>query len=85
VTPDAGWHLDKRVPVALIIVLLTQLVGGVWVTSQLFSRVERLEAFAADNKGLLVDYAVVRARLDGIEQSLRRIEQAVGTRDDRRP
>jgi Tfp pilus assembly protein PilO len=30
-----SWHLDKRVPVALIIALLAQFAAGVWFTSSL--------------------------------------------------
>jgi len=29
----SGWHLDKRVPVSIILVLLFQFTGGVWIAA----------------------------------------------------
>ncbi len=74
---QSRWHLDKRVPIALIITMLLQGIGLVWYVSKIDSRVQTLETFAADNKGLLTDSAVLRTRLDNIERSLLRIERAV--------
>ena len=74
---QSRWHLDKRVPIALILTISLQTIGLVWYVPKLDSRVEALEIFAADNKGLLTDSAVLRTRLDNIERSLLRIERAV--------
>ena len=38
-----GWHLDKRVPIALIAALVMQTVGTVWWASGLNTRVAQLE------------------------------------------
>ena len=35
-----SWHLDKRVPVAMILALSFQLVGAVWFFASLTSRVD---------------------------------------------
>lgn len=74
---QSRWHLDKRVPIALILTIMMQTIGVVWYVSKLDSRIIALEIFAADNKGLLTDSAVLRTRLDNIERSLLRIEKAV--------
>lgn len=38
-----SWHLDRRVPIAIILTLAAQVAIGVWWASKLDSRVERLE------------------------------------------
>lgn len=40
---EREWHLDKRVPIALIITLMAQTAGIVWWASALSSRVGVLE------------------------------------------
>jgi cell division protein FtsB len=37
------WHLDKRVPVALIITLLGQMVVAIWWAASINTRVETIE------------------------------------------
>lgn len=36
-----GWHLDKRVPVSIIAVLVVQLVGGIWTVAQMSGDIKR--------------------------------------------
>jgi hypothetical protein len=38
---DGGWHLDKRVPIALIFAIVAQAAGMVWYASALSSRVDQ--------------------------------------------
>lgn len=40
---DLAWHLDKKVPIAMIIAIVGQLALGVWWSSKLDSRVDSLE------------------------------------------
>lgn len=42
-TVDGEWHLDKRVPIALILTLVLQTGGLVWWASSLSERVNALE------------------------------------------
>ena len=48
---DDQWHLDRRVPIALIIALVIQSAGGVWWASAMNERMaqveRRLEGFAS--------------------------------------
>ncbi len=81
---DRHWHLDKRVPVALILTILAQTIGAVWWAASLSARVDVLERdwarFAAVAERLRMQEdrqtrADVRlqslyARLDRIERKL---------------
>ena len=40
-SPEQAWHLDKRVPVAIIFALLFQTVGAIWWASGLTQQVEQ--------------------------------------------
>ena len=42
-SPDRAWHLDRRIPIALIIALIIQTAGAVWWASALAQRVSALE------------------------------------------
>ena len=44
VKEDNNWHLDKKVPITLIIILVMQFFGGAWFMSRMESRVSYLEA-----------------------------------------
>ena len=37
---DESWHLDKKVPVAIIVVIVGQFLGGLWFMARLDARVE---------------------------------------------
>ena len=56
-----GWHLDRRVPLALITALLIQTGGVIWWAANLSSRVDTLESWVRDNR-------VIGERLAVIEQ-----------------
>lgn len=43
VMPDTGWHLDKRVPVSIILVLLTQGVAGLWIIAEMRKDIDVLK------------------------------------------
>lgn len=56
---DANWHLDKRVPVAIIVALIMQTSGMVWWAAQASERlnsVERTIAQAAPQADRLTPY-----------------------------
>lgn len=42
-TQDRAWHIDKRVPVALILMILMQTFGAAWWASSTDTRVSTLE------------------------------------------
>lgn len=43
IAADAKWHLDKRVPIALIVTIAIQTAGIVWWAASVSARIERLE------------------------------------------
>ena len=40
---DEPWHLDKRVPVALIITILSQFALTIWIASRMSSDIDTLK------------------------------------------
>jgi len=49
---DNHWHLDKRVPVALMVTMVSWIIATVWWASALTNRVEVLEEMALKNNSL---------------------------------
>lgn len=76
---DQNWHLDKRVPIALIFTIVIQTAGLVWWASSLTERVNTLErrADATSPQGdrimrLEVNMEVVKDGVAEIKRMLRR-------------
>ena len=44
--PKEHWHLDKKVPIGIIVAMLAQFAGGLWFVSKLDARVYSLETAA---------------------------------------
>lgn len=42
-TNDSKWHVDKRIPLALILTIVVQTGAGIWWISSLSERVNSLE------------------------------------------
>lgn len=40
---ESGWHLDKRVPIALIVMIFVQTSGMIWWAATTSARVDELE------------------------------------------
>lgn len=87
---EQQWHLDKRVPVAIIFALLMQSLGGVWWASSLNERTaqieRRLEGFAQRSQGadrdiatLQQSVAVLSVQIDNTLRSVGRLEAEVST------
>lgn len=45
-TSQEQWHLDKKVPIGIIVAMLVQFAGGLWFVSKLDSRIYTLETAA---------------------------------------
>ncbi len=59
-----GWHLDKRVPIALIITLLIQAGGAVWWAATTSGRISAIEQLVSSS---------ITGRLNRIEDKLDRL------------
>jgi hypothetical protein len=88
-----GWHLDKRIPLALIgIILLQTGVFGTWVGA-ISARVAAVEAWQVSNQKIDTRLAVlenqnteIRRTLDAIEITLRRLwDRRAGRPDEPAP
>lgn len=88
------WTLDKKVPIAIIIAMLTQFAGAIWMVSRLNSDVvelqkadARLEAVLKENRDRVdrVDAARTAGemRLVRVEEQIRQIYETVKRIDDR--
>lgn len=74
---DSGWHLDKRVPIGIIIAILVQTVTITWYASQLANQVETNRE----------EIARIRMQSQNTPERLARIEEklnAIIARMDRR-
>ncbi|HOX89922.1 MAG TPA: hypothetical protein PLN55_09950 [Burkholderiaceae bacterium] len=75
---DGRWHLDKKVPVAFIVVLLGYGIAGMWFIADIKKDVELLKAQAPaqvqrddrQDKAVSESVAVIRAQLDRIDANI---------------
>ena len=78
---ERHWHLDRRVPVALIVTIIMQTIGIVWWAASISARVDVLERRLEETRTnqsrivrLEANQSAVYQRLDRIEAASRRIE-----------
>jgi hypothetical protein len=77
-TDEAHWHLDKKVPVGIIVALFLQFMGGVWFMSKLESRIMALESVQIEqrlrddrqDRASAETVAIIRAQLDRIDANI---------------
>ena len=82
------WHLDKRVPVSLIIVVMFQFVGAVYGFATLTAQVEAntrniMRTEQSLNKRMDQNYAEATRRYGTIQNSLIRIEDKLDRKADK--
>ena len=84
--PREPWHLDRRVPIALIVTILMQTASVVWFLAQMDSRVAilerdeaRIEVVARANSkainSLTTRMAVQQEKLSAILSTVERIDR----------
>ena len=79
---DRHWHLDKRIPVAIITAIALQTFGAVWWAASLSARVDVLESRWTQFEGALARLRIqennstrLNTRLESLYTRLDRIEQ----------
>ena len=88
VDADKKWHLDKRVPIALIVMLSLQGGAGIWWASNQSERMtqveRRLDGFSERSENLREQVgqqgtalAVVAARLDDTNRNLGQVRDEI--------
>ncbi len=75
---ENGWHLDKRVPIAVLLVLFAQLVTVIFFFGQLSVRVDALESSGKKAE----DAALALVRLDTTMTGLARDVDKIAKRVD---
>jgi len=80
--PATGpWHLDKRIPVALILAIFAQTGAGFWWASSISERVTALENWRNDSKEVAADIAVVKSQITDIKKAVERIDDKLTARE----
>ena len=64
------WHLDKRIPLALIGAVLIQTGGAFWYASSINERVSSLESWRTDSKTVATDIADIKATMRSLDKSI---------------
>lgn len=73
-TQDAAWHLDKRVPIAMILSIAMQTGAFVWFAARLDQRVEALER---SETRLSSSAPVTSDRLTRVEVKLEGVQEGI--------
>lgn len=74
---DARWHLDKRVPIALIVLILGQTGGAVWWARGMDARVENLEHTTALTAPQADRLTRVEVKIEGIQEGISEIKRLI--------
>lgn len=82
---ESEWHLDKKVPVLLILALVGQTFGAGWWGSQITKRVETLEQNNAANQIVANRVGAVElkthdieGKIDGVVTGVKDIKDTIG-------
>ena len=82
---DRQWHLDKKVPLALIMTIIGQTVVAAWGASNLWTRVGQLERQMQIAAPQFERIIRLEAKVDGIMGSLSEIKALINRRIEQRP
>ena len=69
--PTNGWHLDRRVPLALIITMTAQLAGIIWWGAQTSARLDYVERQSQSPERL----ARIEAKMESMIDQIARLER----------
>ena len=78
-----GWHLDKRVPLALIIALVIQTIGAFWWAATIQERVNNFEVFRANTFARGERVTRLEANQNNIAKTVNRIETKIDRLNER--
>lgn len=79
VNPLESWHLDKKIPIAIILALALHAAAGIWFASKMDSRLTAVEARTAIIEATKVgeSLAALKTSQDDMRRSLDRIERTI--------
>lgn len=92
---DSQWHLDKRVPIALVVTIMLQTAGIVWWAATLTANQERLNEKVVEQQAQINRFINERddnrdrltrleTQLTEIKMTLTRVADAVGAQETKR-
>lgn len=76
--PKEGWHLDKKVPIALIAAILIQTAGALVWAGAASQRLDMLEASVAALKDTNRKLSVVETHIGYMREAIDDIKENVG-------
>ena len=82
---DRQWHLDKKVPLALIITIVGQTIVAAWGASNLWTRVGELERQVQIAAPQFERVIRLETKVDGITGSLSEIKALINRRIEQKP
>ena len=82
---DRQWHLDKKVPLALIMTIIGQTVVAAWGASNLWTRVGELERQMQTAAPQFERIVRLETKVDGITGVLAEIKALINRRTEQRP
>lgn len=74
---SASWHLDKRIPIALILTLALQTGTIIWWAAGVTARLEQVERRQEATAPQADRLTRVEVRIEAIQDGIARIERAV--------
>ena len=80
---DTHWHLDRRIPVTLLVMLFLQMVGAIIWATQLDARVNRVEAQAEGSADIGETIARMDERLNNMRQDIGGMRQQLNQLTER--
>jgi hypothetical protein len=82
---DRQWHLDKKVPLALIMTIIGQTVVAAWGASNLWTRVGELERQMQIAAPQFERIIRLETKVDSITGSLTEIKALINRRAEQKP
>ena len=78
---DKRWHIDKRVPLAMLLAIAIQSAGLIWWLSSLGERVNTLERNAASSSAIAMPQSDrltrVEVKLDSLKEGLLELKDLI--------
>lgn len=82
---STGWHLDKRIPIALIVALFTNTAGLVAWGSRIDFRVSQLEESRSQQVDQPNKIVRLETKMEGVQESLKDINGKLDRLLDKAP
>lgn len=72
-----GWHLDKRVPIALIVTIIMQTGGALWWAASQSERVNYIERSVIASEPIKGQIIRLETKMDSLNENIVELKSAV--------